>query len=398
MTKRISALILALVLCLGLAACNGTDPLLGQSSAVVPSTAPASQAEEKPPVEMPAPPSNDQAFLTGLPKGADYPEDKRITAVMVNNIAASRPTSGLSEAKILVEIKVEAGITRFMALFEDYETLPKVGSVRSARDQFFQLLLPFWGFYVHDGPHQETHPVNVMLNEYLYGEFSLQPVTGSTFFEDRPGYTKKEYTEYTDGAHVSKAIENTSADDYRTYGRIFNFGSVNGSFRVPANEAPEVAVIHSQNYRTLFEYDEAATKYQMSMFSEYTGEVEPTVDENNGVQLSFDNLVVLFAPMDNYPDSELVRVDYSVGGAGYYFTRGRYEPIYWGKGAPNEPLFLYTWDAREEEMVQLNPGTTYLAVVDDSELPEFNAVLESGTAGEAAGEGELNPDREDPAD
>ena len=88
------------------------------------------------------------ALLTGLEKVRTIPKGRRFTAVMVNNISEgstqqARPQAGLSDADILVEIKAEGGITRFMALYENYETMPRVGPVRSARHQFFQLILPF---------------------------------------------------------------------------------------------------------------------------------------------------------------------------------------------------------------------------------------------------------------
>ena len=70
---------------------------------------------------------------------------------MVNNIVAARPQRGLSKADILFEIKVEGGITRFMPVFTDYKTIGEVGPVRSGRDQFFRLILPWQALYVHEG-------------------------------------------------------------------------------------------------------------------------------------------------------------------------------------------------------------------------------------------------------
>ncbi|MEG3029865.1 MAG: DUF3048 domain-containing protein, partial [Oscillospiraceae bacterium] len=76
--------------------------------------------------------------FTGIEKTNDYPEGQRTLAVMVNNISACRPQRGLSDASILYESKVEGGITRFMALFQDYKKINDIGPVRSARDQFFR--------------------------------------------------------------------------------------------------------------------------------------------------------------------------------------------------------------------------------------------------------------------
>lgn len=392
--KKLFSLMLATLLLFGLAACGNDGADEPESTPDHQITLPGEDVVEPEPEPEPEP--LNQAFLTGLEKGADYPEGKRITAVMVNNIASSRPTRGLTEAKVLYEIKVEGGITRFMALFEDYETMPTVGGVRSARDQFLQLLLPYWGFYIHDGP-GGAHPVNEMLGIHNYGEFDLQPNTGSTFRLDRPGMPS-EYTEYTDGEHITSAVENTSADDARNYGSpIFNFRSYNEEARKPADgEASEVAIVHSASYRTLMSYNSGTGRYEMSQFSS-SGGVNPTVDENNNQQLMFDNVVVLFAPMQLYNASELVKVNYSDGGAGFVFTQGGYELILWRKGAPQDPLALYKWEDNGE-MVELNPGTTYVAVVDDANLPDFDATLKAGTASEEVAAGVVNPNEQDAED
>ena len=84
---------------------------------------------------------NDQAY-----------SDIRATAIMVNNISAARPQRGISQASILFESKVEGGITRFMAIFEDYTELEgDVGPVRSGRDQFLQWAMPMQALYCHIG-------------------------------------------------------------------------------------------------------------------------------------------------------------------------------------------------------------------------------------------------------
>src|SRR5665213_3356133 len=74
------------------------------------------------PVTAPAP-------LTGLP--VDPALTKRpVTAIMVENSEAARPQSGLQDAGVVYEAIAEAGITRFMALFQD--TRPQyIGPVSS---------------------------------------------------------------------------------------------------------------------------------------------------------------------------------------------------------------------------------------------------------------------------
>ena len=115
--KRVLLVIAALLsLTVLLAACKKSGDTISTSTA---ESTPATVEATPAPTELPPYEAN---VLTGEPKGADYPEGQRITAVMINNIVAARPQRGLSKADILFEIKVEGGITRFMPVFTDYKT------------------------------------------------------------------------------------------------------------------------------------------------------------------------------------------------------------------------------------------------------------------------------------
>lgn len=88
-----------------------------------------------------------------------------MVGVMVNNIANSerqnaRPQRGIGSADLLIESKVEGGITRLCAVFRDADTIPEVGPLRSGRDQFLQLLMPHQALYYHDGREHFLHPVH----------------------------------------------------------------------------------------------------------------------------------------------------------------------------------------------------------------------------------------------
>lgn len=379
MKKWISALLLT-AMTVSLAACSKGG---GDSSAPVSSTPePTISVGEIPPLDV--------RFLTGEEKGSDYPEGQRITAVMVNNIAGSRPTKGLSDAKVLYEIKVEGGITRFMALYEDAKSVPTVGSIRSARDQFFQLIMPFWAFYVHDG---ESTVQKQYAIDWDYKDFDIKPEYGSMSYRDKARQSagfKTEYTEYTDAEYIGKQIEDRGLDTERTYNSsMFSFTRYDEEPKMPADgEAQDIPVIHSASYRTLFNYDAESKTYKMSQFNSSKGGVQETVDESNGEQLDFTNVLVLFAPMSLYPNSPLVKVDYG-GGVGYYFYGGQYELIRWAKGGPQEPLRIMDGQGNETTY-DINPGKSYVAIVDDTELETFYNSVVAGNASAAVAEGETN--------
>ena len=105
-------------------------------------------ASSLPGVEQPeaagsALPTYDADPLTGEARSTDG----RIVGVMVNNICNSerqnaRPQRGIGSADLLIESKVEGGITRFCALYSNVNNIPEIGPIRSGRDQFLQLLMP----------------------------------------------------------------------------------------------------------------------------------------------------------------------------------------------------------------------------------------------------------------
>ena len=88
------------------------------------------------PTEEPEPlvPDVPEGMVTSYLTGEYVPEEigrRRPAAIMINNIEASLPQWGISHAGIIYEAPVEGGITRMMAIFEDYDSLERIGSVRS---------------------------------------------------------------------------------------------------------------------------------------------------------------------------------------------------------------------------------------------------------------------------
>jgi hypothetical protein len=102
--------------------------------------------------------------------------------------------------------------------------------------------------------------------------------------------------------------------------------------------------------------------------------------------------VVLFAPMEMYPTTYLPKFDY-FGGVGYYISQGAYELIRWNKGSPNAALQLYDFETQEPLLV--NPGKTYVGVVNDALLPDFHEIIQTGNAGSVVGDGDVNTDAVD---
>src|SRR5690606_30510274 len=102
-----------------------------------------------PQVVEPPKPTTEPSRLTGLQVDPDI-NKRHVTGVMIENSPDARPQSGLQEADIVFEAIAEAGITRFLALYQDTE--PKhIGPIRSARPYYLDFLMPFDAGYAHVG-------------------------------------------------------------------------------------------------------------------------------------------------------------------------------------------------------------------------------------------------------
>ena len=393
--KRVLLVIAALLsLTVLLTACKKSgDTISTPTAESTPATVEATPA----PTELPPYEAN---VLTGEPKGADYPEGQRITAVMVNNIVAARPQRGLSKADILFEIKVEGGITRFMPVFTDYKTVGEVGPVRSGRDQFFRLILPWQALYIHEG---QSVVMQQYAIDYDYGK--LNNNDGANGYRDygrvnwagksyNAGSLALEHTMYTNSDNIQEYIDDNKVDMNKTYNStFFNFVNYNDPARDLTNsldsaysdkygpivsDGEYVEIEHSQRYKTRFNYDAASNTYKMQMYYYPDGSWRDTIDEAAGnAQLDFTNVIVLYTDIHVYPGHEktdLQCVEYGNGGIGYYCYGGKCEKIFWQKGSPLEALQLYyvTEDGQcSDTPLDVNVGKSYLTVVDLDDAENF---------------------------
>jgi DUF3048 family protein len=87
--------------------------------------------------------------LTGLPVTAAQAK-RPVTGVMIENTDFARPQSGLGSAGVVFEAIAEAGITRFLALYQ--EAAPgNVGPIRSVRPYYLQWNMGFDASIAHVG-------------------------------------------------------------------------------------------------------------------------------------------------------------------------------------------------------------------------------------------------------
>lgn len=290
-------------------------------------------------------------YLTGLQ--VEGIARARPVAVTVNNVEASLPQYGVSDAGVIMEFPVEGGITRLLALYSDYSRVPEVCSVRSCRYYFPIFAKGFGAVYFCFGSNELlANPILDALNmDYIDGNKA-----GDSLVFERDSYRLENYstehTVYIKGGNMGEIFNKYgfSTSLAPEYGNTaFEFSALPLVF---STECTEITAEFSSYYSSYFEYDsEKKVYYKYHNGSEH-------MDSDTGKQLSFTNLLMLETESGLYGDTNLVELDW-YGGTGYYATMGTVREITWQKANAEAPVKIFDENGIP---LQLNTGKTYMAV------------------------------------
>ena len=314
-------------------------------------------------------------YITGEAlNGAD--NTQRPVAVMIDNSKFAQPQYGTADADIIYEMVTEGGITRLMAVFDSLDDIDRLGPVRSARDQFVQFMLPLNAIYVHIGT---SIYANDMLNFYHYQNIDglYLGVTSFDYNETRAKTYAHEHCWFTNADLIRNGIAATGINTKGNLYPALNFADYRDGEVLLENglDATDISFRFSDYADTSMHYDQKTNRYYKSQFG------VAHFDEQNNVQLSFDNFLLLNTAVVLYPDGLCTAFDFTQGGEGYYFYGGKYIPILWQKGEPENPLIITDLKGNP---VQINTGKSYIAVIDDSmvETITVSGAVQTVTEGE----------------
>jgi|MucameStandDraft_1065616.scaffolds.fasta_scaffold02512_12 hypothetical protein len=299
----------------------------------------------------------------------------RPISVMLNNIYDALPQSGIGNADVVYEAPVEGGITRLMGIFEDYQDVERIGSIRSCREYYVYFAREFDSFYMHFG--QAWYALELLwrddtlnlsgLEDAGKGEGDLVYYRGDDF--------PAPHNVFSNYDKIQKGI------DFRGYSREYSdtYTAQNGHYQFAADGAPVLlengqdAVVFSPGYdynNAYFVYDEATGKYTRYQFG------EPHIDKTTGEPLTYDNILVQYCSWKTQVDSDTyLDVDVVSGGSGKYITKGKAVDVTWRKdeGATTADPFATAnfsptryYDA-DGNQITLNQGKTWVCIVLDSE-------------------------------
>lgn len=326
------------------AACGGSDSSdeasakgkAGEGAANSPTTA----------APVPAP-------LTGVLLADGSLASRPAITIKVDNGPQGRPQSGIDKADVLIEEKVEGGISRFLAVFHS-EDADLVGPVRSVRPTDPGLIATFGGVFAYAG--------GIPAFEALARQ---QPVTIVSERDSAAGFQypaskRRPYKTYTTTTKLRSMAKNRTDPPPR----LFEFLPAGGTF-APAGATPATTAGVSYG-RTSFtiDYDAASSTWKRST----DGKPHTVAD---GTQLAFANVIIQrtsYTPTRFRDPAGAAADEAKVIGEGdaIVFSQGTQAAVRWSKASATA-VTVYTDSAGAP--VKFLPGRTLVA------LPPGNAAI-----------------------
>lgn len=285
--------------------------------------------------------------LTGLP--VDPIVNKRtVTGVMIENSIYARPQSGLGQAGVVFEAIAEAGITRFLALYQD--TAPSnVGPIRSARPYFLRWALSFDAGYAHVGGSPEA-----LADIRAWHVRDLDQFANGDFYH-RVGSRAAPHNVYTSISTLNQLEVNKG---YKT-SKYTGFVRKKKAFRKKSQPITARTInlgLSGPTYDVHYDYDDKTDSYLRSEGG------AKHIDANTNKQIR--PVVVIAMVMSYSLEADGYHSNYDNLGKGpaYIFQDGTVIKASWTK---NKNTSQISFTNAAGKPIKLNPGQTWLTAVSD---------------------------------
>ncbi len=301
--------------------------------------------------------------MTGLMVTEDQ-ASRHVVGVMIDDLSAARPQSGLSDASIVWQAPAEGGIPRYLALFEAGDPAA-VGPIRSSRLYFIAWAAEWNAVYLHVG----GSPQAMALLKSAQG--SGQVVWNADEFRWGAAYMWRikqrdaPHNVYTDSKHMELLVKRTGAAITMTYTPAWQFAPDAQLEQRPVGGA--IVVPYSANLIS-YKYDRTTNTYLRTVSVE-----GPQVDAGTKIRIAPKNVVVIamsFAPLNDGSGKHRLEAQFVGTGTAWMSTNGVTLKGTWKKASMTAPTLLFGPDGKP---VTLTAGQTFVNVVEIGTAVKFTA-------------------------
>jgi len=293
--------------------------------------------------------------LTGL-KITPETAKARPTAVVFNNHNKALPQVGIGEADVVWEFNVEGGITRLLAIYSDISRVGTIGAVRSGRECFIDVAEMYNALLVHAGGSDSFYAEDKARDYDNIDEVNMHTIPSDTFWRNSDKRYSRGYEHCleTNGERLVKAFESqgykTECDE-----NVPLFAFSEERYIPDGKDANTVTLAHSGYITPRFTYNAENGKYYKESYS------APHIDEATGEQLSFDNLLIIFASQRVVDEYLRLDIDLEGKGEGLLITAGKCVEVVWKTTDGRIGIEL-----ADGTKAPLNTGKTHITVFDAS--------------------------------
>lgn len=289
------------------------------------------------------------SYLTGEPLDEEKVARRPVAVMIPNDSAATH--CGISKAGVIFESPAEGGITRIMAIFDDWDDIDQIGCIRSARPYYvheaneFNAILVHYGYSIHaqvliDDQHA-IDSINGLKSNYFYRANGTAPNNA-----------------YTSGTMIQQAINTYGfSESYRDgYQGKFKFAADGEKVELADGEDVATIKLYYPNRNAKFVYDK-----ETGLYTHYQWNKVHT-DAANGEAITCKNIIFQNINNTTYEETQYLNITQVGSGKGKFFTNGKMTDITWSKASDNDITHYY--DESGEEIV-LNPGVTYICYIQE---------------------------------
>lgn len=290
-------------------------------------------------------------------KTLDAPFTGRVYAVSISNIKGALPHYGTMNADILMEMWVNGSIIRDLALYTDVSKAEAIGSVRSDRLMFNQIVK------MYDAVLADAAGSDQVLNDAKNTGVNRMTIdTGDStdyayrakdrVFTFKPE-SKYEHTLFAKGAGLLDFAQKKGFSVTQPADKDYNLhftedGTPDGE---TANSVNVTFTYRNNKKDTTMVYDESLGKY---VYNQY-GKVMVVGDTEDPE--CFTNVIIMLADITR--GDVYYTANFTGGGTGYYANGGKIIPITWGCDGEESPFWFKTVDGQD---LELGVGNTYMAI------------------------------------
>lgn len=276
-------------------------------------------------------------------------EAPQVFGVMIDNHPDARPQAGLDSARVVYEAPAEGGITRFFAIFSAFDTVEKIGPVRSARPYFLDWMKEYGAApYVHCGGSPAALDIlKTDTDLWDANQFWLDPYFWRAKNMSAP------HNLYTSSELMNKFISNYGSRHTARDWQGWSFSPLVQGGLLTTSTAHTLTIAYNVGYQVQWNYNTSTNRY-----NRFETGFKHSMD--NGQAIAADTVVVqkvAIKTLDDYGRNEIDTVSF---GPAVVLRDGLVIRGTWKKQSQDARTKFYYDNGTE---IPFNPGRIWVQIV-----------------------------------